>query len=165
MISRRHHRVERRSRPARDRRRNEREVLPRAGVIDAEPPGEATSEVDAAVEELTQAGINTHGVVRSTIYGYAGRAIVDEAKNERTGTFGPGSGTVRASGDRYLSGGDIARPNHTILPPSDGRLPQLLARVSTSARPRPYSSDGPGTARAGITGLSSAISVMISRSV
>ena len=59
----------------------EREVMPRAGFIETESSDEAKSEVEAVVEELTKAGIKTHGVVRHTIYGYAAREIVEEAKS------------------------------------------------------------------------------------
>jgi nucleotide-binding universal stress UspA family protein len=99
----------------------EREVLPRAGVIDAEPPGEATSEVDAAVEELTKAGITAHGVVRSTIYGYAGREIVDEAKNVDASVIIMGS---RGRGD--LAGLVLGSTAHKVIHLAD--RPVLVVR-------------------------------------
>jgi nucleotide-binding universal stress UspA family protein len=99
----------------------EREVLPRAGVIDAEPPGEATSEVDAAVEELTKAGINAHGVVRNTIYGYAGREIVDEAKNVDASVIIMGS---RGRGD--LAGLVLGSTAHKVIHLAD--RPVLMVR-------------------------------------
>jgi nucleotide-binding universal stress UspA family protein len=99
----------------------EREVLPRAGVIDAEPPGEATSEVDAAVEELTKAGINAHGVVRNTIYGYAGREIVDEAKNVDASVIIMGS---RGRGD--LAGLVLGSTAHKVIHLAD--RPVLVVR-------------------------------------
>jgi nucleotide-binding universal stress UspA family protein len=46
----------------------------------AETADDAQAEVDAAVEELTRAGIKAHGKVRNTIYGYAAREIVEDAK-------------------------------------------------------------------------------------
>src|ERR1700749_3552592 len=58
----------------------EREVMPRAGLIETETGDEAQADVDRAVKELTEAGIKAHGVVRSTIYGYAAREIVEDAK-------------------------------------------------------------------------------------
>jgi nucleotide-binding universal stress UspA family protein len=58
----------------------EREVMPRAGLIATETTDEATANVDAAVAKLTQAGVKAHGVVRNTIYGYAAREIVEDAK-------------------------------------------------------------------------------------
>jgi nucleotide-binding universal stress UspA family protein len=59
----------------------EREVMPRAGVIETESGDEAQAQADAAVAELTDAGIKAHGIVRHTVYGYAAREIVEDAKN------------------------------------------------------------------------------------
>jgi nucleotide-binding universal stress UspA family protein len=59
----------------------EREVMPRTGFIDTESTDKAGAEVDAAVQEFTKAGIKAHGVVRTTIYGYAAREIVEDAKS------------------------------------------------------------------------------------
>jgi nucleotide-binding universal stress UspA family protein len=58
----------------------EREVMPRAGLIETETRDEAQEQVDTAVADFTNAGIKAHGVVRSTIYGYAAREIVEDAK-------------------------------------------------------------------------------------
>jgi nucleotide-binding universal stress UspA family protein len=63
----------------------EREVMPRPGLIATETSDEAHENVDAAVAELTEAGVKAHGVVRNTVYGYAGREIVDEAKAHDVG--------------------------------------------------------------------------------
>jgi nucleotide-binding universal stress UspA family protein len=60
----------------------EREVMPRAGLIATESSDEAQANVDAAVAELTDAGVKAHGIVRNTIYGYAAREIVAEARAE-----------------------------------------------------------------------------------
>jgi nucleotide-binding universal stress UspA family protein len=60
----------------------EREVLPRAGLVPpAESADEAQAEVDAMAGKLTAAGIKAHGVVRNTLYGYAAREIVEDAKS------------------------------------------------------------------------------------
>jgi nucleotide-binding universal stress UspA family protein len=59
----------------------EREVMPRTGLVDTESTDEAEAEIGAAVEEFTKAGIKAHGVVRTTIYGYAAREIVEDAKS------------------------------------------------------------------------------------
>jgi nucleotide-binding universal stress UspA family protein len=59
----------------------EREVMPRTGFIDTESTDKAQAEVDAAVQEFTKAGIKAHGVVRTTVYGYAAREIVEDAKS------------------------------------------------------------------------------------
>jgi nucleotide-binding universal stress UspA family protein len=57
----------------------EHEILTRGGAIATETPDEAQTNVDAAVEELTRAGVKAHGEVRNTTYGYAAREIVDDA--------------------------------------------------------------------------------------
>jgi nucleotide-binding universal stress UspA family protein len=56
------------------------EAMPKAGIIPSESTGEAQASVDAAVAELSQAGIKARGEVRNTIFGHPGREIVDEAK-------------------------------------------------------------------------------------
>jgi len=58
------------------------EAIPRGGVIPSESDDEAQSNVDAAVAELSQAGITAIGVVRNTLFGHAAREIVSEAKAE-----------------------------------------------------------------------------------
>jgi hypothetical protein len=58
-----------------------------AGLIDTESTDEAQAQVDAAVEELAQTGIKAHGIVRSTIYGYAAREIVEDARNLGVGVI------------------------------------------------------------------------------
>ena len=59
----------------------EREMGFKTGVL---PPDETTDQANAAVaasvEVLTQAGVKAHGQVRHTIFGYAAREIVDDAK-------------------------------------------------------------------------------------
>ena len=60
----------------------EREYAPKAGLIVGRTADDAQAQVDAAVEELTQAGINAHGVVRNTVFGYAAREI-DRGSQER----------------------------------------------------------------------------------
>jgi nucleotide-binding universal stress UspA family protein len=59
----------------------EREMGFKTGVL---PPDETTDQANAAVaasvEVLNQAGVKAHGQVRNTIFGYAAREIVDDAK-------------------------------------------------------------------------------------
>ncbi len=74
----------------------EREVMPRAGLIATETSDEAKANVDAAVAELAEAGVKAHGMVRNTIYGYAGREIVEDAKAHDVGVIIMGS---RGRGD------------------------------------------------------------------
>jgi nucleotide-binding universal stress UspA family protein len=99
----------------------EREMMPRAGVIDKETVDEAQAEVDAAVEELTKAGVKAHGVVRNTIYGYAAREIVEDAKSLDVGVIIMGS---RGRGD--LAGLVLGSTAHKVIHLAD--RPVLVVR-------------------------------------
>jgi nucleotide-binding universal stress UspA family protein len=99
----------------------EREVMPRAGLIETETSDEAQADVDRAVEELTKAGIKAHGVVRSTIYGYAAREIVEEAKSLDVGVIVMGS---RGRGD--LAGLVLGSTAHKVIHLAD--RPVLVVR-------------------------------------
>jgi nucleotide-binding universal stress UspA family protein len=99
----------------------EREVMPRAGLMETESTDEAESEVEAAVEELTKAGLKAHGVVRNTIYGYAGREIVEEAKNIDASVIIMGS---RGRGD--LAGLVLGSTAHKVIHLAD--RPVLVVR-------------------------------------
>lgn len=99
----------------------EREVMPRAGLIDSESGDEAQAQVDAAVDELTKAGIKAHGVTRSTIYGYAAREIVDDAKNLDVSAIVMGS---RGRGD--LAGLVLGSTAHKVIHLAD--RPVLVVR-------------------------------------
>jgi nucleotide-binding universal stress UspA family protein len=58
----------------------ERELAVKTGVaMTAESADEANAAVSAAVEVLTQAGVKAHGEIRTTLFGYAAREIVDDA--------------------------------------------------------------------------------------
>lgn len=58
----------------------EREVAVKTGVaMTAESTDEANAAISAAVEVLTQAGVKAHGDIRTTLFGYAAREIVDDA--------------------------------------------------------------------------------------
>jgi nucleotide-binding universal stress UspA family protein len=58
----------------------EREMGPKTGVLTPdETTDEANAAVAASVEVLTQAGVKAHGQVKNTIFGYAGREIVNDA--------------------------------------------------------------------------------------
>ena len=58
----------------------EREVAVKTGMaMTAEGADEANAAVSAAVEVLTQADVKAHGDIRTTLFGYAAREIVDDA--------------------------------------------------------------------------------------
>jgi len=99
----------------------EREVMPRAGLIEKETIDEAQIEVDRAVEELTKAGIKAHGMVRSTIYGYAAREIVEDAKSLDVGVIIMGT---RGRGD--LAGLVLGSTAHKVIHLAD--RPVLVIR-------------------------------------
>ena len=66
---------------------NEREVIPQAGMLERESPAEAQMAVDGAVAEFASAGITAHGEVRNTVFGYAAREILDEARKQDVGVI------------------------------------------------------------------------------
>ncbi len=58
----------------------EREVAVKTGAaMTGETVDDANVAVSAAVEVLTQAGVKAHGEIRTTLFGYAAREIVDDA--------------------------------------------------------------------------------------
>jgi len=99
----------------------EREVMPRAGLVENETTDEAEAQVGAAVEELTKAGIKAHGVLRSTIYGHAAREIVEDAKNRDVSVIIMGS---RGRGD--LAGLVVGSTAHKVIHLAD--RPVLVVR-------------------------------------
>jgi nucleotide-binding universal stress UspA family protein len=99
----------------------EREIMPRAGLIATETIDEAQENVDAAVAELTEAGVKAHGIVRNTIYGYAAREIVAEAKAEEVSAIIMGS---RGRGD--LAGLVLGSTAHKVIHLAD--RPVLVVR-------------------------------------
>jgi nucleotide-binding universal stress UspA family protein len=99
----------------------EREVMPRAGLIANESPGEAHAAVDAAVDELTKAGITAHGEVRNTIFGHAAGEIVDDAKEHDVDVIVMGS---RGRGD--LAGLVLGSTAHKVIHLAD--RPVLVIR-------------------------------------
>ncbi len=59
----------------------EREMGAKTGVLATdETTEEANAKVAACVETLAQAGVQAHGEVRNTIFGYAAREIVNDAQ-------------------------------------------------------------------------------------
>jgi nucleotide-binding universal stress UspA family protein len=82
---------------------------------------EAQAQVEAVVKELTKAGIKAHGIVRSTIYGYAAREIVEGAKDLDVGVIIMGS---RGRGD--LAGLVLGSTAHKVIHLAD--RPVLVVR-------------------------------------
>ena len=99
----------------------EREVMPRAGLIATESSDQAHANVDAAVAELTEAGVKAHGIVRNTLYGYAAREIIAEAKAEEVSAIIMGS---RGRGD--LAGLVLGSTAHKVIHLAD--RPVLVVR-------------------------------------
>ena len=101
----------------------EREILPKAGGIVAsdEFADAAQAQVDSAVGELTKAGIKAHGVLRSTLYGYAAREIVEDAKSLDVSVIILGS---RGRGD--LAGLVLGSTAHKVIHLAD--RPVLVVR-------------------------------------
>jgi nucleotide-binding universal stress UspA family protein len=86
-----------------------------------ETTDEAQKQVDAAVEELAKAGIKAHGAVRNTVYGYAAREIVEDAKAVNADVIIMGS---RGRGD--LAGLLLGSTAHKVIHLAD--RPVLVVR-------------------------------------
>ena len=94
----------------------------RAGALPPrETPSEADAEVAASVETLTQAGVKAHGMVKSTMYGYAAREIVADAIELDCGVIVMGS---RGRGD--LAGLVLGSTAHKVIQLAD--RPVLIVR-------------------------------------
>ena len=58
----------------------EREIAVKTGMaMTDETESDANAKVSAAVDKLGEAGVKAHGEVRTTLFGYAARDIVDDA--------------------------------------------------------------------------------------
>jgi nucleotide-binding universal stress UspA family protein len=100
----------------------EREFLPKAGLVSsAELADDAQAQVDSAVGELTKAGIKAHGVMRNTLYGYAAREIVEDAKSLDVGVIIMGS-----RGRSDLAGLVLGSTAHKVIHLAD--RPVLVVR-------------------------------------
>lgn len=99
----------------------EREVIPRMGLVPTESDTEAASAVDAAVAELTAAGISARGEVRETVFGHAAKEIVQDAGEHDAGLIVMGS---RGRGD--LAGLVLGSTAHKVIHLTD--LPVLVVR-------------------------------------
>jgi nucleotide-binding universal stress UspA family protein len=100
----------------------EREMAVKTGAL---VPDESTAEASAAVAEsvevLTRAGVTAHGEVRNTIFGYAAREIVDDAKEHDADVIVMGS---RGRGD--LAGLVLGSTAHKVIHLTD--RPVLVVR-------------------------------------
>ena len=100
----------------------EREVMPpRGGSYVTETADEAEASVEAAVAELTQAGIKAHGEVKNTLYGHAAREIIDDAKAHDVGAIIMGS-----RGRSDLTGLVLGSTAHKVIHLTD--RPVLIVR-------------------------------------
>jgi nucleotide-binding universal stress UspA family protein len=100
----------------------EREYAVKAGLVpSAETADDAHAQVDAAVKELAEAGITAHGVVRNTMFGYAAREIIEEAKGVDADVIIMGS---RGRGD--LAGLVLGSTAHKVIHLAD--RPVLVVR-------------------------------------
>jgi nucleotide-binding universal stress UspA family protein len=100
----------------------EREIAPKTGTMPAdETTDEANAAVAASVDVLAQAGVKAHGEVRNTIFGYAAREIVNDAKEIGADVIVLGS---RGRGD--LAGLLLGSTAHKVIHLSD--RPVLVVR-------------------------------------
>ncbi len=100
----------------------ERELAPKTGAMPTdETSDEASAAVAASVDMLTQAGVKAHGEVRNTVFGYAAREIVNDAKQIGADVIVLGS---RGRGD--LAGLLLGSTAHKVIHLSD--RPVLVVR-------------------------------------
>jgi len=100
----------------------EREVAVKTGVgLSDESMDEASAAVAAAVDKLTAVGIKAHGDVGTTLFGYAARSIVDDAKEHDVDVIVMGS---RGRGD--LAGLILGSTTHKVIHLAD--RPVLIVR-------------------------------------
>jgi len=100
----------------------EREVAVKTGVsLSDESMDEASAAVAAAVDKLTAAGVKAHGDVGTTLFGYAARNIVNDAKEHDVDVIVMGS---RGRGD--LAGLILGSTAHKVIHLAD--RPVLIVR-------------------------------------
>jgi len=100
----------------------EREVAVKTGVaLSDESMDEASAAVAAAVDKLAAAGVKAHGDVGTTLFGYAARNIVDDAKEHDVDVIVMGS---RGRGD--LAGLILGSTAHKVIHLAD--RPVLIVR-------------------------------------
>jgi nucleotide-binding universal stress UspA family protein len=91
------------------------------GLASDETTSEAQQTVEAMVADLTGAGIKAHGEVRNTVFGYAAREIVEDAKAHDVDAIVMGS---RGRGD--LAGLVLGSTAHKVIHLAD--RPVLVVR-------------------------------------
>jgi nucleotide-binding universal stress UspA family protein len=100
----------------------EREMAGRAGMMtSSESEDEATEAVNTAVTSFTEAGLKAHAVVRNTVFGYAAREIVEDAKEHGVDVIVMGT---RGRGD--LAGLVLGSTAHKVIHLAD--RPVLVVR-------------------------------------
>lgn len=100
----------------------EREMAVKTGVsLSDESMDEASAAVEAAVGKLAAAGVKAHGDVGTTLFGYAARNIVDDAKEHDVDVIVMGS---RGRGD--LAGLILGSTAHKVIHLAD--RPVLVVR-------------------------------------
>jgi nucleotide-binding universal stress UspA family protein len=100
----------------------EREMGAKTGaLVTDETNADANAAVAASVEMLTQAGVKAHGEVRNTIFGYAAREIVIDAREVDADVIVMGS---RGRGD--IAGLLLGSTAHKVIHLSD--RPVLVVR-------------------------------------
>ena len=100
----------------------EREVAVKTGVgLSDESMDEASAAVAVAVDKLTAAGVKAHGDVGTTLFGYAARNIIDDAKERDVDVIVMGS---RGRGD--LAGLILGSTAHKVIHLAD--RPVLIVR-------------------------------------
>ena len=99
----------------------EMEVMPRVGFVPIESDAQAQSIAEYAAKKLHDAGVKAHYEVQSTIYGQAGREIVDAAHAHDAGVIVMGS-----RGRSDLAGLVLGSTAHKVIHFSD--RPVLVVR-------------------------------------
>jgi nucleotide-binding universal stress UspA family protein len=100
----------------------EREVAVKTGVgLSNESMDEASAAVAAAVDKLIAVGVKAHGDVGTTLFGYAARNIIDDAKEHDVDVIVMGS---RGRGD--LAGLILGSTAHKVIHLAD--RPILIVR-------------------------------------
>ena len=100
----------------------EREVAVKTGMaLTDESKDQASAAVAAAVDKLTAAGVKAYGDVRTTLFGYAARNIVDDAIEHDVDVIVMGS---RGRGD--LAGLILGSTAHKVIHLAD--RPVLIVR-------------------------------------
>lgn len=100
----------------------EREIAVKIGLaMTDETESDAHAKVSAVVEKLAEAGVKAHGEVRTTLFGYAARDIVDDAIEHDAGVIVMGS-----RGRSDLAGFILGSTAHKVIHLTD--RPVLIVR-------------------------------------